>query len=242
MGFKMMPGSRDHGLKTGTGFASRGLVNPDVAPKTHDGTSNPHTDAKSGDELPSYTIKSADHTASGGGSSEATTKTTYKPPTKTPEGDAAYAALSPAARQAQDDKYRKLNTKTVTTPPSSTASTKIKSETKTIGDKTLNQIKTDATLAQEGAISKKEAEAKHETNLRTKDSSAYAQKLYRLKSKYSPTEIDASKIQASADRYAGSMAEKRLSDSRFGMPVGEKESNLIKEQIKNNVSQTPRIQ
>lgn len=103
MGFKMMPGSRDHGLKTGTGFASRGLVNPDVAPKTHDGTSNPHTDAKSGDKLPSYEVKSSKHSASLGSSSEG--GSSYTPPKRTAEGDAAYAALTPEKRKAQDAAY-----------------------------------------------------------------------------------------------------------------------------------------
>lgn len=37
----------------------------------------------------------------------------YTPPTRTAEGDAAYAALTPEQRKAQDDKYKKLNTKIV---------------------------------------------------------------------------------------------------------------------------------
>ena len=43
--------------------------------------------------------------------------TIYTPPTKTPEGDAAYAALTPEQRKAQDDKYKKLNTKTTPGTP-----------------------------------------------------------------------------------------------------------------------------
>lgn len=43
-------------------------------------------------------------------------KTTYTPPTHTPAGDAAYAKMSKAQRKAADEKYKKENTKTVTTP------------------------------------------------------------------------------------------------------------------------------
>lgn len=40
------------------------------------------------------------------------TKTTYTPPSKTPEGDKAYKALTPEQRKAQDAKYIKSNTTT----------------------------------------------------------------------------------------------------------------------------------
>jgi len=232
--FKMMPGgksgsSRDRGLKQ---MAQRGLIG-EGGPKTHEG-GKVHADAKSGDKLPSYNVQTATHKASSKGDGKI--KTGKDVGVGQDEVNAynmkTHGTLTPTKDGLTNNR----------SSSSSKASTKIKSETKTIGDKTLNQIKSDATIAQDNAISKKEAEAKHETNLRTKDSSAYAQKLYKLKSKYNPTEIDANKIQASADRYAGLMAEKRLSDARFGMSVGQKESNLIKEQIKNNVSQTPRIQ
>jgi hypothetical protein len=43
--------------------------------------------------------------------------TIYTPPTKTPEGDAAYAALTPEQRKAQDAKYIKRNTKTTPGTP-----------------------------------------------------------------------------------------------------------------------------
>jgi hypothetical protein len=43
-------------------------------------------------------------------------KTTYTPPTHTKEGDAAYAKMSKAQRKAADEKYKKENTKTITTP------------------------------------------------------------------------------------------------------------------------------
>lgn len=39
------------------------------------------------------------------------TKTTYTPPTKTPEGDAAYASMSVSERAAADARYRAANTK-----------------------------------------------------------------------------------------------------------------------------------
>jgi len=40
-------------------------------------------------------------------------KTIYTPPKRTAEGDAAYAALTPEQRKAQDAKYRKMNTKVI---------------------------------------------------------------------------------------------------------------------------------
>ena len=39
------------------------------------------------------------------------TKTTYTPPTKTPQGDAAYASMSKSERAAADARYRAANTK-----------------------------------------------------------------------------------------------------------------------------------
>ena len=39
------------------------------------------------------------------------TKTTYTPPTKTPQGDAAYASMSISERAAADARYRAANTK-----------------------------------------------------------------------------------------------------------------------------------
>ena len=44
------------------------------------------------------------------------TKRTYKKPTKTPEGDAAYAALTPKQRKAQDDRYRARKKNQIDTP------------------------------------------------------------------------------------------------------------------------------
>jgi hypothetical protein len=44
------------------------------------------------------------------------TKRTYKKPTRTPEGDAAYAALTPEQRKAQDDRYRKRKKNQIDTP------------------------------------------------------------------------------------------------------------------------------
>jgi hypothetical protein len=59
-------------------------------------------------------------------------KTTYTPPSKTPEGDKAYKALTPSQRKAQDDKYIKSNTKTkpLEKNSSDTKSTKKPKETK----------------------------------------------------------------------------------------------------------------
>jgi hypothetical protein len=44
------------------------------------------------------------------------TKRTYKKPTRTPEGDAAYAKLTPAQRKAQDDRYRSRKKNQIDTP------------------------------------------------------------------------------------------------------------------------------
>ena len=241
--FKLNPGSRASGSGRDGGMrqmALRGLIGG--GPKTHE---DGHKDAMSGDELPSYNVKSADHTASGGGdSSESTTTSTYTPPTKTAKGDAAYAALTPAERKAQDDKYIKLNTKTVTTPASSSASTNINSENKTLGDLTSNQIDKNNEITNNNIISKKNANALHETNLRKIDSAAMAQKRIGLSETFNgPESLTPEKlksIQYQSDNFAVEQAAKRRSIKRFNIPVSDEEKAVIKEQIKKNVSQTPR--
>jgi hypothetical protein len=104
--------------------------------------------------IPTYETQNTTTTRSGGGGSSSTssgsasqTKTVYTPPTRTAEGDAAYAALTPDQRKAQDDKYKKMNTKTVTTSGGGSSSTdkskvntKVDKEKKVIGTQTQEDI------------------------------------------------------------------------------------------------------
>ena len=71
--------------------------------------------------------------------------TKYTPPKKTPEGDAKYAAMTPAQRKAADDKYRKANTKTRTKSRTETESTKGKLEPVGIKPKPV-KLETDAKI------------------------------------------------------------------------------------------------
>ena len=137
--FKMNPGSkpgsnRDRGMMQ---MSERGLVKGmDQGPKMHKGVKH---DPRSGDKLPSYEVKSSSESISK--ATPAKTTTTYKKPTKTAKGDAAYAALTPSARKAQDDKYKKLNTRSeVTLGSLPTRRTVDKTKTVTLGKETANQV------------------------------------------------------------------------------------------------------
>jgi hypothetical protein len=66
------------------------------------------------------------------------TKTTYTPPTKTPAGDAAYAAMSKSERAAADARYRAANTKVE--PLSRTSRTEKSNVIPTIPKKPVNLI------------------------------------------------------------------------------------------------------
>lgn len=172
--FKMTPGSksgtsRDRGLLQ---MAQRGLIAG--GPKTHEG-GKVHNDARSGDELPSYEVKSSKHSASLGSSSEG--GSSYTPPKRTAEGDAAYAALTPEKRKAQDAAYIAKNTK----PASSGGSSSVdSSEIKPLGDKTLNQVKKDAQNVADNRVSLQEGKSELALQAMVKDSSdaanAYIQK------------------------------------------------------------------
>jgi len=205
--FKMQPGSksgasRDRGLIQ---MAQRGLIGG--GPKTHEG-GKVHADAKSGDELPSYNVQTANHTASGSGSNSK--KSTYTPPKKTAEGDAAYAALTPAQRKAQDASYIAQNTKPAVNANSS--STEIDSKKETLGDKTENQIKTDGIIASEDRVSLNKAKIEHEQNLIRKDSIKAANKSLDLASKRTGgylTDSDFISAQSDGDRAGGFGAAER---------------------------------
>ena len=120
-------------------------------------------DPKDGDDqIPSYEVQNTKTVNVP--EVKGSTKTTYKKPVRTPEGDEAYAKLTPAQRKAQDAKYKKLNT-TTTTSKSKPAETNTvqSSETKTIGTETVNSVK----AKNEEAVKnrQKEAEAKKKARL-----------------------------------------------------------------------------
>ena len=102
---------------------------------------------KKKDKLPSYETTTYEASASGGGSGQKTktvSEKVYTPPKRTAAGDAAYAALTPQQREAQDAKYKKMATKTVTkeVPVSGGQKSKEKLSTKrtTIGTQTMGQV------------------------------------------------------------------------------------------------------
>ena len=157
--FKMKPGkigsSRDRGLVQ---MAQRGLIAG--GPKTH------HNDARSGDQLPSYEVKSSTHSASLGSGGEG--DSSYTPPTRTAEGDAAYAALTPEQRKAEDAAYIAKNTK----PASSGGSSSVDSSEKiALGNKTLNQVKKDAQNVADNRTSYQAAQSELQLQNMVKDSS-----------------------------------------------------------------------
>ena len=133
-------------------------------------------DPKDGDTLPSYKTKSTKSVNTP--KVEGKTTTTYKEPKKTAKGDAAYAALTPAQRKAQDDKYKALNTKTTTTK-SKPAQTKTvdTSKTTTIGTKTDNQVKKEGNIKVENRQAKAIAEKKARLIKKRSDSSAAANRV-----------------------------------------------------------------
>ena len=108
---------------------------------------DPKEKQSSKDKLPSYETTTYEASASGGGSGQKTktvSEKVYTPPKRTEAGDKAYAELTPQQRKAQDDKYKKIATKTVTkeVPVSSQQKSEEKQSTKTttIGTKTMGQV------------------------------------------------------------------------------------------------------
>ena len=82
------------------GYAKRSPLKQTNKSKADEGDIKVITTEKGKDTTKEVTVKGKD------------TKV-YTPPKKTPEGDAAYAKLTPEQRKAQDAKYVKKNTKTV---------------------------------------------------------------------------------------------------------------------------------
>jgi hypothetical protein len=249
--FKMKPGSksgasRDRGLMQ---MAQRGLIAG--GPKTHEG-GKVHDDARSGDKLPSYEVKSSKHSASLGSGSEG--KSSYTPPKRTAEGDAAYAALTPEKRKAQDAAYIAKNTK----PASSGGSSSVDSSKEiALGDKTLNQVKKDAQNTADNRVSYQEAKDEKEKQLQIRDSSDAANKYLKLQvDKKGPEIMQGEKgdlyrelAQKLGDKraVAGTVArrnEKRQRGKAQSIQqyytVGADEKSRIEQSVKENVSAKPK--
>ena len=97
--------------------------------------------------------------------------TTYTPPTRTPEGDAAYAALTPEQRKAQDDKWIEANTKVDTQyrgdtpgtdPKTQNVTTKTTTETQDPATKEYNMGYWETLSAKNAARSESKANKKQQ--------------------------------------------------------------------------------
>lgn len=253
--FKMSPGKIGGTARTtGNGFASRGLVNPSALPM-HEG--KVHTDAKSGNELPSYEVKSSEHSASLGSGSGG--KSTYTPPKKTAAGDAAYAALTPEQKKAQDAAYIAKNTKPASNGGSSSVNS---SEKKALGKLTLNQVKTDAQNQGDNRSSLQGAKDEREIARQVTDSAKAANNHIQRSINLQGPEImqgesgDKTRFgaQRMGDRAALDETIKRRNEQRKGSKsswpyqdgrgrkssVGSAEKDRIKQSIKDNVSARPK--
>lgn len=199
----MMPGSksgasRDRGLMQ---MAQRGLITG--GPKTHEG-GKVHTDAKSGDELPSYNVQTATHTASSKGDGKIKTgKDVGVSQSKVNAYNMkTYGTLTPTKDGLTNN----------TSSSSSKASTEIDSKKETLGDKTENQIKTDGVLASGNRTELNDAKVKHERNLIRKDSTDAANKsldVASIKSGGYLTDSDFTRAQATGDKAGGYGAAQR---------------------------------
>jgi hypothetical protein len=177
----------------------------------------------SGDKLPTYTVKSRSvkNTPATKAVKEEST-TSYKKPTKTKAGDAAYAAKSQKGKDAQDAKYKKLNTKKVVTKKAveaKGASKKVvkSSVKKTIGTQTLNDVKAKGAIATSNRMDLARAKTEAAITKGTNDSIGRANKyLGGIKGKVSPGHI------TKATQLGNSAGKKALKDS--GM-FSRKESN-----------------
>lgn len=89
------------------------------------------------------------------------TKTVVKPPERTPEGDAAYAALTPEQRAAQDEKYRNnpANQETVTYTEQETIPGTSTTTTKVTQDPIMVDVKADVTNAYSGRMGRRDVKA-----------------------------------------------------------------------------------
>jgi hypothetical protein len=185
---KMMHGDAAAKYYDGAGMYMNG------APKYEGASKSMHSPMKHEighvEGIPTYETQNTTTTRSGGGGSSSTssgsasqTKTVYTPPTRTAEGDAAYAALTPDQRKAQDDKYKKMNTKTVTTSGGGSSSTdkskvntKVDKKKKVIGTQTQKDILTKGKETTKNRASIRNAERDKAMLESQKDSIATANK------------------------------------------------------------------
>jgi len=129
------------------------------------GSAMHNTDPDPKDKLPSYETTTYEASASGGGSGQKTktvSEKVYTPPKRTKAGDEAYAKLTPQQRKAQDAKYRKMATKTVTkeVPVSGGQKSQEKMSTKrtTIGTQTMGQVEKAGKIQAKNRASKMSAQ------------------------------------------------------------------------------------
>jgi hypothetical protein len=144
-------------------------------------------DPVDGDVVPNYDTTNTvnrPNTTPTSSTSGTTTRTVYTPPERTAEGDAAYAALTAEQRKAQDDKYRRMNTKTVEVPassenaPASSSSSTTTTNTK-IGNLTKNSVDKEGKEALKNARSKRMAEKAAQILAAKKDSLQRSNRLYK---------------------------------------------------------------
>lgn len=147
---------------------------------------DPKEKQSSKDKLPSYETTTYEASASGGGSGQKTktvTEKVYTPPKRTKAGDEAYAKLTPQQRKAQDAKYRKMATKTVTreVPVSSSDQTTEKLSTKrtTIGTQTMGQVEKAGQIQSKNRASKMIGKKEAALIKAKKDSIAAANKFFK---------------------------------------------------------------
>jgi hypothetical protein len=171
--------------------AAKGMYTPmkhiDGTNKGHEGSDRPsYVESKTSQTVVPATGSSTSTSSSGGSTSGSKTKKVYTKPKRTAKGDAAYAALTPAQRKAQDDKYKKMNTKTVEVPSSSSSSnkkstkpsvkTEVKKDLKVSKNKGKNELLKDGQEVEKNRRGRAKAGSEERLNLATRDSTSAAQK------------------------------------------------------------------
>jgi len=144
---------------------------------------DPKEKQSSKDKLPSYETTTYEASASGGGLGQKTktvSEKVYTPPKRTKAGDEAYAKLTPQQKKAQDAKYRKMATKTVTreVPVSGGQKSQEKLSTKrtTIGTQTMGQVEKAGQIQAKNRASKMKAQKEAALIQAKKDSISAANK------------------------------------------------------------------
>ncbi len=147
---------------------------------------DPKEKQSSKDKLPSYETTTYEASASGRGSGQKTktvSEKVYTPPKRTKAGDKAYAKLTPQQRKAQDAKYRKMATKTVTkeVPVSGGQKSQEKLSTKktTSGTQTMGQVEKAGQIQANNRASKMSAQKEAALIQAKKDSISAANKKMR---------------------------------------------------------------